>query len=95
MLFEWDQNKNRLNTLKHGISFEVATLVFGDPNRLEEYDALHSITENRFITIGYANNLIVVVYTIRTPFCRIISARKASKAEERRYYDYGDRQIFT
>jgi len=91
MLFEWDENKERLNKLKHGVSFKTATLVFGDPNRLEEYDFRHSANEDRYITIGLAYNLISVVYSFRGPFCRIISARKANKTEERRYLENGNR----
>lgn len=43
--FEWDDNKNDINKKKHGISFETAAAVFGDDNRLEIPDELHSIDE--------------------------------------------------
>jgi hypothetical protein len=33
--FEWDEEKNKINKKKHGISFEVAKLVFNDDNRIE------------------------------------------------------------
>ena len=45
MEFEWDENKNRINKEKHGLSFEVAVHVFNDDRRLEFFDAFHSILE--------------------------------------------------
>lgn len=43
MLFEWDEEKNRINKEKHdGIGFEFAVRVFLDEKRIERYDALHS-----------------------------------------------------
>ena len=49
---EWDEDKNNINIKKHGISFEDAGLVFGDDARIEYYDEIHSIDEDRYITIG-------------------------------------------
>ena len=37
MVFEWDEEKNRRNIKKHGISFNTAVLVFGDENRIEYF----------------------------------------------------------
>ncbi|MGA2690417.1 MAG: BrnT family toxin [Candidatus Korobacteraceae bacterium] len=51
MLFEWDNEKNRTNRLKHGVSFETARLVFDDPYSLTQPDA-NSVREERFITLG-------------------------------------------
>ena len=48
-LVEWDDNKNRINIQKHGISFETAALVFADEERIEYYDKLHSIDEDRYV----------------------------------------------
>ena len=84
--FEWDDEKERLNIQKHGISFETAARVFGDENRIEIYDKEHSIEEDRYITIGLAGDVLFVVYTERVPRIRLISARLAS-ARERRLYD--------
>ena len=89
MLFEWDDEKERLNIEKHGIDFSTAALVFGDENRIEKYDTLHSADEDRYITIGQINGIagvVMVVYTEREPAIRIISARLATKREREAYY---------
>lgn len=89
MKFEWDENKNRLNKAKHGVSFEVAARVFADPRRIERYDNGHSNDEDRWITIGMAHPAILaVVYTERGSgdVLRLISARQANEKEQRTYY---------
>ena len=85
--FEWDEDKERANIKKHGISFSTAALVFNDEQRVEYYDADHSGEEDRFVTIGLVGDIITVVYTIRKPVYRIISARPATQIEKKRYYD--------
>lgn len=67
LLFEWDRNKAQQNIKKHGISFEEATTVFGDPLSLTIRDPLHSIDEERFVIIGssYKYRLLVVVHAER------------------------------
>lgn len=90
MIFEWDESKERINISKHGIDFSTAALVFGDDNRIEKYDDLHSISEDRYITIGEINGIaviVVVVYTERENSIRIISARLATKIEKEAYYN--------
>ena len=85
MTFEWDDRKEHINISKHGIDFSTAALVFGDDNRIEKYDDLHSISEDRYITIGEINGIaviVVVVYTEREDSIRIISARLATKIEK-------------
>lgn len=86
LVVEWDLNKDRLNIKKHGISFEVAKLVFADANRVEFYDSKHSLHEHRYITIGMVNNLISVVYTERLHRIRLITAKPASAKERKLYY---------
>lgn len=89
MLFEWDENKEKINISKHGLDFSTAALVFRDQNRLEWFDELHSDYEDRYITIGEINGIAVVlmvVYTERGDAIRLISARKATKRERRMYY---------
>ena len=89
MLFEWDENKEKINISKHGLDFSTAALVFRDQNRLEWFDELHSDYEDRYITIGEINGIAVVlmvVYTERGDAIRLISARKATKHERRMYY---------
>lgn len=85
-LFEWDDEKSKLNFLKHGIHFKTAAKVFGDPNRIDEIDFLHSITEERRRVIGKVGKVIFVVYTERATVKRIISAREATEKEKVRYY---------
>lgn len=90
MQFEWDDNKEKINLSKHGIDFSTASLVFQDENRIEFYDEAHSEDEDRYITIGQINGvaiIVMVVYTERGDTIRLISARKATSQERRRYYD--------
>ena len=92
MTFEWDDNKEQINIKKHGMDFETASRVFDDENRIEICDDLHSDYEDRYITIGMIDEITciaMVVYTERgTDVIRIISARKATPKERRKYYDY-------
>lgn len=89
MQFEWDEEKEKSNIEKHGIDFRTAALVFGDSRRIEKYDVLHSIYEDRYITIGLINGtavVVMVVYTERNYTVRIISARLATEREKEAYY---------
>ena len=90
LLFEWDRNKAQQNIKKHGISFEEATTVFGDPLSLTIRDPLHSIDDERFVIIGYSYKyrLLVVVHSERGNRIRIISARRATR-QERKTYEEG------
>ena len=83
---EWDENKNAINIKKHGISFQTAALVFADTRRIEYYDKLHSIDEDRYIVLGCVHGILYVVYTMRGEAARIISARMATETERRLYY---------
>lgn len=85
--FEWDEEKAKKNFQKHGIAFEAALEVFYDEHRIEIYDEVHSIEEERYITIGLADKILFVVYTERNPKIRLISARLATARERRLYYD--------
>ena len=85
-LVEWDDNKNLINIKKHGISFETAALVFADEERIEYYDKLHSIDEDRYVVLGCVQGILYVVYTMRDEAARIISARMANSTERRIYY---------
>ena len=88
--FEWDENKNRINKTKHKISFEEAKTVFYDEEALVIDDPEHSKEEERFIILGFSKraNLLVVCHCYRQSesVIRIISARKATKSEEKQYY---------
>ena len=85
--FEWDANKAKSNLGKHGVSFEEASTVFGDPRSMTIPDPVHSELENRLITAGtsHRGKLLVVVHTERGDNIRIISARGASRRERRNY----------
>ena len=84
--FEWDREKAKRNKIKHGISFKTAAKVFNDPNRLEEFDWVHSWNEERWQVIGMADDILFVIYTERRDKIRIISAREAEEDERRAYY---------
>ena len=85
--FEWDENKAKLNLNNHKIDFQEATTVFADTLSLTIPDPLHSVEEERFITIGlsYRQNMLVIVHCERKDKIRIISARKATKHERKTY----------
>lgn len=90
MRFEWDIGKNRSNRAKHGVSLELAELVFLDPFR-RELEAQHIGDEERWVSIGRlpSGQLLYVVATQREELgeevVRIISARKVTTHERRRY----------
>lgn len=91
MRFEWDEQKNRQNRLKHAVAFELAQEVFDDPFCLTISDRSTEV-EERFWTIGTIESLVVlvVVHTVGevegAEVIRIISARKATP-RERRFYE--------
>ena len=87
LIFEWDNRKARQNLKKHGVSFEEAATVFGDPLSLTIIDPSHPDHEERFIIIGESiqRRLLVVVHTERGDNIRIISARAATPRERRAY----------
>ena len=87
MKFEWDPKKAAANLRNHGVSFEDAAAVFGDPLAGTIPDPMHSTDEPRFVTIGMtpAERLIVVVHTDRGDRIRIVSARLATRAEKKKH----------
>lgn len=90
MKFQWDENKAAVNLSKHGISFEEARTVFDDPLYVDFYDPDHSDEEERYIIVGESQqgNLLIVSYTERADFIRLISARKVTRVE-REVYEEG------
>ena len=91
MDFEWDPDKARSNLRKHGISFQTATLAFRDERALLIEDNRHDYGEIREILIGQVpseSGCLMVVFTERAEsLVRIISARKATRAEIDLYYE--------
>ena len=87
LLFEWDRTKANANLKKHKISFEEASSIFGDPMSVTIDGPQVRSMECRFITIGRSvlGQLVVVVHTDRNDKIRIISARKATRAERSQY----------
>ena len=85
--FEWDPRKATGNLKKHGISFAEAVTVFSDPAARIFDDPDHSVDERHEIIIGYPARprLLIVGFTERVGRVRIITARRASRAETRRH----------
>jgi uncharacterized DUF497 family protein len=92
MQFEWDTRKESANRRKHGISFELAKHIFDDPNHISIQDR-HEGGEERGQTIGLVGHvaILLVAHTYEEDdgeeVIRIISARKATAAECRRYHE--------
>jgi len=86
-LFEWDERKAKENLRKHKVSFAEAVTVFSDPLSVTIPDPEHSTGEQRYIDLGTSdrNRVLVVVYTERAKAIRLISARKATRAERKQY----------
>ncbi len=86
MKLEWDEVKARANVQKHGVTFEVASLVFKDRNAIDDLDA-DVAEEDRWKRLGMVQGrILLVVYTETRKGFRMISARKATRDEEARYY---------
>ena len=90
--FEWDVRKARTNLAKHGVTFEDARTVFGDPLSLTVGDQQQDADEFRFVTVGLTESgrLVVVAHTERGHTIRIISARAADRREKKAYEEGQD-----
>lgn len=90
--FVWDEFKAKSNLSKHGVSFEEAKTAFYDPNARASYDPDHSHGEDRYILLGLSASLRMVVvchlYLENEEMIRLISARKANKAERKQYQSF-------
>jgi uncharacterized protein len=93
--YEWDDGKAADNLRKHGVDFMDAIEALEDPNRLEDIDSRFAYDEERIRVIGMARGkaLFAVVTFPGEDVCRIITARKATKHEQDRYYA-GDREAW-
>ncbi len=89
--FEWDPRKASDNLRRHGVTFEEASTVFLDESALLVDDPDHSVSEDRVILIGLSARLrlLVVVHCVRgdDTVLRIISARRATRREQRQYLE--------
>jgi uncharacterized protein len=90
MQFAWDPKKAASNLRDHRVTFEEASSVFGDSLAITFDDPDHSEGESRLLTFGLSEQgrLLVVSHTERRGVVRIISARRASRAE-RQIYEEG------
>lgn len=90
MIFTWDERKATANLQKHGVTFTDAAAVFRDPHCLTIQDRFEN-GEYRWQTIGYSRGviLLLVAHTCSdengNELIRITSARRATKAERKRY----------
>ncbi len=87
LTFEWDPDKAKANLAKHGVDFLEAATVLGDPLALTISDPSHSEGEQRFVSVGMSDRarLLVVAHTEWGERIRIISARRATRREQRAY----------
>ena len=85
--FTWDPAKAASNLRKHGVSFEEALTVFGDPLARIHDDPHHSERERREIIVGHSTKgrLLLVSFTERSGVIRLISARGATRHERKDY----------
>ena len=83
--FEWDERKARANLRRHNVDFADAVAVLEDQLAITIAD--DTSDEERFVTVGcdVLGRILVVVYTVRDNQIRLISARKATRQERRRY----------
>lgn len=81
----YDANKAQSNLIKHGVNFEDAKQALFDPHALVSEDNDHD--EARFVLVGMAHKLLVVVYCYLDDdnIIRLISARTATKTERKAY----------
>lgn len=90
--FAWDRRKARSNLVKHGVSFEEAQSVFLDEGARLINDPDHSLSEDRFLLLGYSFQVrcLIVSHCYREagPVIRLISARRATAREEVMYWSF-------
>jgi uncharacterized DUF497 family protein len=90
MNFEWNEVKAASNLRKHGVSFDEATTIFGDPLAITFDDPAHSTGEDRFLTFGRSSEgrFIVVAHADRDDRIRLISAREMTRKERSDYEQF-------
>ena len=93
-MFSWDDDKDKINQKKHGVSFDIAKLVFDDAFHLTRQDRIEN-GEQRWQTIGMVGGVVLLLvahtwYEVENgeEHIRIISARRTSKLE-RKIYEQG------
>lgn len=83
MEFQWDPRKDKSNQRNHAVGFREAATVFEDLLSTTFSDPDHSLSEERFLTIGMssAGRILVIAHTEADESIRIISARQATAGE--------------
>jgi uncharacterized protein len=85
-MFEWDEDKNRMNLEKHGIAFENVLSVFANPQAMTLEDRRRNYGEARYMVLCPLEDVLVhVTCAVRGARIRLISARRASRREKRDY----------
>ena len=85
--FEWDDAKAAENWRRHGVTFVQAIKALRDPFAVEWIDEREDYGEERGNVLGMCNGVILhVTYAERGERIRIISARRATRHEQDRYY---------
>jgi len=91
--FEWNTKKDLANFRNHGVAFDETQTIFYDENAIEFYDEDHSLKEARFLMVGLSSKLriLLVSYAVmegkNEDIIRIISSRKATKNEQKIYFE--------
>lgn len=91
MEYEWDLAKEAANRRKHGVSFTAAARALEDPRKLERIDDRFDYKEERIQSLCIYRGVVLFVVTVMRSenLCRIISARKATRHEEKKYFQAG------
>jgi uncharacterized DUF497 family protein len=89
--YEWDEAKAEANFAKHGISFTAAARALEDPRKIELLDDRFDYDEERIQSLCIDQGTVLFVVTVMPDenVCRIISARKARRHEQERYFQGG------
>jgi len=89
--YEWDETKAAANFAKHGISFTAAAQALEDPRKIEALDDRFEYGEERIQSICIYQGTVLLVVTVMSDenVCRIISARKATRHEQEKYFQGG------
>ena len=88
MEFEWDDEKRSANLANHGVDFRDAIEALQDENRIWGFDNQHSDAEERWWTLGMIREItLFIVTTERAGVVRIVSARKATRNEQKAYFE--------
>ncbi len=85
VLFEWDEEKYAVNLWKHNVTFETAAEVFFDPEHQFGDASVEEEFREYIIGFSFRLNLLYIVFVERSDKIRIISARQATKEEEKLY----------